>query len=364
MFYGKFPEKDHAGRDWPAKSARATTAGKKLNSHNFCGCIWAITGDGEHFQNELKLAGWSHNNCCFSCHCNKSDLPFNDFRASAEWRKTVVQHKGATPTKHEISKVPGVNGHSFCYDTLHILEEGVTSHVIANIMFDMVIHGEVDGATQELRIKTLFKKLCGQYEELGINSSNQVRRLQLSTFCNPKKKYDNFPELSGVKARHIRYLVSPFVQLCQEMCDDGSYKKHRLQCITSLEKMYTALETEGLHPPHQAYKDYKKSTDLCLLHYSKLAKIAISKHLLQWSTVHKHHLACHMPDQLRFLNCKFVSTYSGETMVGFMASLGHSCLNGTPPHMVSAKVAWRYRLGMHLRLTHGDFDVMGSDEEL
>ena len=69
-----------------------------------------------------------------------------------------------------------------------------------------------------------------------------------------------------------------------------------------------------------------------------------------------------MPDQFRYLNCRFVSTYSGETMVGFMASLGHSCLNGTPPHLVPTKVAWRFRLGMHLRLSH-NCELMDSEEE-
>ena len=128
--------------------------------------------------------------------------------------------------------------------------------------------------------------------------------------------------------------------------------------------MYEAMECQGLHPDESAYEQYKRSTEKCLLHYSKLAKIAISQNILQWNTVHKHHLACHMPEQFRHLNCRFVSTYSGETMVGFMASLGHACLNGTPPHLVPAKVAWRYRLGLHLRVTHGDFDLVDSEEEL
>lgn len=79
--------------------------------------------------------------------------------------------------------------------------------------------------------------------------------------------------------------------------------------------------------------------------------------------MHKHHLSCHMVEQFRYLNCKYVATYTGETMVGLMSSLGHACLNGTKPHLVPAKVAWRYRLGMHLRCTHGDFDVGGPDEE-
>ena len=52
-----------------------------------------------------------------------------------------------------------------------------------------------------------------------------------------------------------------------------------------------------------------------------------------------------------------------KTMVGFIANLAHACLNGTKPHLVPAKVAWRYRLGMHLRCSHGDFGVLNSDDE-
>ncbi len=70
---------------------------------------------------------------------------------------------------------------------------------------------------------------------------------------------------------------------------------------------------------------------MCFCTFSKVFKLALADKYLQWNTVLvKHHLACHMG--------KFVSTYTGETMVGYMASLGHSCLNGTPPHLVPAKV--------------------------
>ena len=123
------------------------------------------------------------------------------------------------------------------------------------------------------------------------------------------------------------------------------------------------MEDEGLHPQESAYMQYKKGTEKCLNCYTKLAKMTISQNLLQWNTVHKHHLSCHMIEQFRFTNSRFVSTCTGETMIGIMSSLAHTCLNGTPGHFVPAKVAWRYRLGLHLRLAHGDLEVMESDEE-
>ena len=364
MYFGKFPEKAADGKDWQHKSARGQKAGTLLNSAGLCGMIFAITADGEFFQNEYKLPGSSHAECCWSCGANRSSHPHNDYRAGAKWRETIKNHKDSNPTDHLIMTVPGINGYTLAYDSLHILELGVSAHIVANFMFDMVVKAELPGSSFEARLKELFRKLSGLYTELATDSSNQVRRLHLSTFCQPNKKWDSFPELSGVKAKQVRHLIPPLLELSQDLVDESSYKKHRLECIKNLNQMYEAMECQGLHPDESAYEQYKRSTEKCLLHYSKLAKIAISQNILQWNTVHKHHLACHMPEQFRHLNCRFVSTYSGETMVGFMASLGHACLNGTPPHLVPAKVAWRYRLGLHLRVTHGDFDLVDSEEEL
>jgi len=363
MYYGKFPEMNHQGKPWPAKSKRGEVAGSQLHSQGLCGMIFSITADGEFHQNHFGLPGASHNDCCWSCGANKSTHPHNDYRAEAKWRTTLKDHTVKSPTEHIITTVPGVNGYSFAYDSLHILELGVSSHILANIMFDLVVKGEIHESTQEARLKTLFRKLLEQYQEQGVDASHQVRRLQLSTFCQPKAKYSSFPDLTGIKGREVRHMVGPFVEICKDFNDGTPYKKHRMLCISNLSKMYECLEGQGLHPSTKAYQSFKKNTDLCLVHYSKLAKLAMSEGLLQWNTVHKHHLACHMPDQFQFLNCRFVATYTGETMVGFIANLAHACLNGTKPHLVPAKVAWRYRLGMHLRCAHGDFGVLNSDDE-
>ena len=52
MFFGKFPEKAADGKDWQHKSARGQKAGSLLNLHGLCGMIFAITADGEFFQNQ------------------------------------------------------------------------------------------------------------------------------------------------------------------------------------------------------------------------------------------------------------------------------------------------------------------------
>ena len=108
-----------------------------------------ITGDGEYFQNGYKIPAASRNQRCFSCFANKSDVPHNDYRATAAWRSTIIKHQGTCPTVRWIASVPGVVGESFAYDLLHVVDEGVASHICANVMFDLVI------TTQEARPKTL-----------------------------------------------------------------------------------------------------------------------------------------------------------------------------------------------------------------
>ena len=172
---------------------------------------------------------------------------------------TIKNHNKTSPTDHLVMTVPGINGYSFAYDSLHILDLGVSSHICANIMFDLVMKEELPGSTQEARLKELLKRVTNLYEELGTDSSNQLRRINFSTFCNPKAKHDSFPDLTGVKARIARYLIPLMLELCQTFVDETLYKKHRLQCITCLETMYQCMENQHLHPTERLTRTSRRT---------------------------------------------------------------------------------------------------------
>ena len=320
------------------------------------GFIFALAGDGEWFQNEYKLPGFAFNDCCFNCKANKSDIPFNDFRANATWRTTIIKHEGTCPTEHPVASIPGVVGETFAYDSLHILEEGVAAHAIGNVFFDFVVKPGWAG-TQDAKMKQLYQKIMREYLEQGIDSEHRVSKLSLSNFCNPKSKFSSFPVLTGLKARQIRYLLPCVLAICKEEEQDA-YGKHRTACLQNLESMYQCLDSGDMHFSESKRQGFRLATEKCLQHYTKCCKMCMEKKFLQWNIVHKHHLACHMPDQADFINPKYLTTYSGETMVGFMSSLAHACLNGTPPHLVAIKVAWRFRLALWLRLQGCDFECL------
>ena len=353
LYYGKFPEFDHLGKPWPAKTKRADQSGSHLWTQRVRGCLFCVTADGEFLQNELKLPGHSHNSCCFSCQANKSDIPHNDFRATAKWRSTLTKPGTPLPGGHPLGAVPGLNTFSVHYDTLHCLEEGVAAHALANTFFDLVVRGHAGAGTQDQNLQAVYRQIRQQYLEQGIDASHRIKKLSLTNFSAREKKYEKFPDLTGFKAKQIRYLVPVMAEILQFYTDeDDAYSLHRLQCLQNLNSMYELMDC-GLHMGKESILQFKKVTDLCLLHFARCAKLAMEAGLLQWNLIHKHHLVAHMPAQAAYLNPKLVSTYSGETMVGFMASLAHACLNGSPPHLVPEKVLWRFRLGMWLKYIHG-----------
>jgi len=182
----------------------------------------------------------------------------------------------------------------------------------------------------------------------------------MGNFCNPDNKHKFYPCLSGIKARHVRYLVPVCLKLCEEAVgvpgDDSTteYRKYRHLCTKWLEAMYKFLDcAEFLLTAHQQ-KGYSEATLNFLLCYTKCSKLADAQGLKKWNIVPKHHFCAHMPQQSEWLNPKHVTTYAGETMVGFMVQLGHSCLNGTPAFMVSKNMCWKMRLAMYIRLSLGN----------
>ena len=77
-------------------------------------------------------------------------------------------------------------------------------------------------------------ELPGLYTELGTDSSHQLGRIHLSNFCQPSNKWNVFPELSRVKAKQVRRLIPPILELRQDLQDDSPYRKCRTECVSNL----------------------------------------------------------------------------------------------------------------------------------
>ena len=116
----------------------SAAAGSPLNPNGYSGVIWSITADGENMQNSFCQAPVSMIAAGLARQTRVTDPTMT---TSEKGRATVGSHCGTSPTSHLLTTIPGVVGNTFAYDCLHILEEGVASHILANCMFDVVVTG-------------------------------------------------------------------------------------------------------------------------------------------------------------------------------------------------------------------------------
>ena len=121
MFFGKHPD---LGMKWNPKSWRASKAGVHLSESALHGWLFAITGDGEYFQNEFKLKGHSFNDCCFNCSPNKSIIPIKIFE---------LLPSGEAQLSGMLENAPQT---TWCPKTLELLEKAL--HMIVCIFWRRV----------------------------------------------------------------------------------------------------------------------------------------------------------------------------------------------------------------------------------
>lgn len=355
-FRGVHPETQHTGEPWPANSYRAKVAGKQL-FQGYKLWVFGINPDLEYLQNQFGLKCQSFDQCCWMCPANKSDIPFTDAAPFALWRQRLytAKHNRAKPaTEHMIMQIPGVVNETFCIETLHTNELGITSHYIGNVFWDQIYKKYGAGKTNTERMSNLWNLVMQTYSDLGISSSNRLGKLTLEMFSDPTRPHQDYPCLSQSKARQARYLLPVVVKISEANMDERpcSYTAHCMVAGKALLTMYEVMDKAGMHPKPMERIDFREAVDIFQMNYGRLAAESQAKDEKKWNVVNKFHYSAHSPDYFDFFNIRFCSAYGGETEVGLICALGHRCLDGTPPHKISSKLAYKYRLGQHLRLVH------------
>lgn len=321
------------------------------------GIIWVAPADCDHLSKDYGLPHHSKNQPCMRCKGNKSDIPISDVRPSAKWRHhcyTPEQLAREPLTTHWLLTAPGVGHFSFVYDTMHCLDIGVSSHVVANVFHDC-IYKDFAG-TKPTKMKLLNERMVQGYNELNISHTYRVRKLEFQYFGSISSPHQNYPELmsSAIKAAQTRHLVPVCLWILEKHCDATTeYQKRRLYCVKALSDLYGIIDRSPLFLSDEDHILYKKTTQKFLLHYLELSKMAAATSGLvgkyQWSFVPKFHYMEHIAEDSAYISPKAVWCYSGESMVGTTTRLAQACLSGMAPHNVPKTVVSKYRLGKHLQ---------------
>ena len=90
-----------------------------------------------------------------------------------------------------------------------------------------------------------------------------------------------------------------------------------------------------------------------LFHYKSLRMQSEADDMLNWHLVFKHHMAMHLSQSFKFMNCKFNWCFKSEDFVGRISVMAHSCCFGVKTTAITAKLMEKYRLLMYIKFSRG-----------
>jgi len=205
--------------------------------------------------------------------------------------------------------------------------------------------------TREKNLENLNNEIFSLYRDLDIDSSDQIRKLKLESFCNANRPHQEFPDLTrSIKARQVRYLIPVVAALCRNRGLRTEAQKHRFAAASHLQAMYSIVDANDWFVSSSDADAFLQHMNKFLLHYTWLAQHAFNLKLYKYSVVPKFHYCAHMGEQIRYLNLRATWCYGGETMAGIISTLGFSCLSGTPAQNVPTSLIGKYRVAIEIRL--------------
>lgn len=316
--------------------------------------LWSVQGDCENLANELHLPHYAASSLCAFCPANRSDIPFTDFRPNAACKQKAFG-QAALAAQDWVKLCPLLKAPSTCpktinFDIMHLAEcNGVVSHCLGNTFFELL---QGSGKPRAAGTQWLWGEVQDAYQTLGISANYRAPSLSFSNIADASSPHKSYPCLTGVKARCTRYLA-PVALLMAAKKKDTQQAMQRFMCLKHMCAMLDIVDEPGLFLSTATHTQFQNAVEAFLLHYSWLAKWAMKSGLMRWNIVPKHHYLSHLPEQARWLSPGACRLYGAEDYVGRLAHLSHACLAGTPSHKVSHQLCAKYRLAVHLWLTHG-----------
>jgi hypothetical protein len=313
-----------------------------------------LTGDHEHFSNNLKLPHWASDKWCWECHADRkghnTGLRFPE-GASCCTRRDRDDELGERLSPHPVFTIPGVTRHSVAQDALHILfTKGVLSHALASCLHTMCWDGlGRQTVSPAHRLGALFTRVQQLYLERA--SPTRLTNLRLKMFVDPDRPHAAYPTLRA-KGAETKHLLGIMAQIAEELSSPGSdHDLHRARLLSSISAFSDHMDACPMFPSEVQAAEARHHMQAFLKEAQWLKDRATAEGRMLWHIVPKHHMAEHMAEQFRFLNPRFVWTFRAEDFVGRVATLAHSVSFGTPARRLSTKIMEKYRLMLHIKYT-------------
>ena len=329
------------------------------------GSLCKVRGDWEFFTQLFHFGRWdSATEMCPFCLAasNRRDRAWSDFSDDAWWRDHIRTHQSyidnlircGRPLPILFDPVLGVIGlrlSCVMVDVLHTLDQGISSHIVANcIWYFAIIVGVFGGTNQKERIQRCYEDLKSWYRK---PENRKLYKVVGKLTVERVKASGDWPKLKA-KAAATRHLAAYALSLATrfgrcESLDDFTRLHDQLVIgvaqllvefyeIISVESMYLSAAAKARLP--------QLGNDLAKL-YARLSTIAFEKLQIDptwrlWKLSPKLHLFLHLccEQTIEWGNPRFWWCYGDEDMIGLMIGIAESVHPTTLAASVLAKWLW------------------------
>ena len=337
--------------------------GQPLSPGRFKGVLWCIQGDHEFFSNVLHLPHWNNDMPCWECDCVNADHPTKSVRilqpALASWTYVDTQAAAANPrSRHLIFSIPGVTTRLVRGDGLHIVfTKGIYGRLMGSVLHRLCWN-EKPGSHQRVapaqRLAIIFAMVQSLYRDA--QAPTRLTNLKLSMFiADEKKPHVTHPSLKS-KAAESKHLAPALLQVCKDMLDNSDPLDQHI--VEALDNICTLMELFDQAPAVLTSEEHSLAMSLAesfLDNYAWLNKWAIDNERMLFHYTIKFHTFWHLIQNSQFLNPRYHWCFKSEDFVGKVSRLAMSVSMGTKSTKISTKIAPKYRILLHLRLTRAGF---------
>ena len=325
MLEGKWPKKNYHGR--------AMANGGKDIAGGWRAALCQVRGDWAFYTEVFRFPAWnSAERMCWLCRASSTirRLSWADSRPGAGWRGTRWSHETyleflrgagiAIPIL--LVGIIGFRLECICIDTLHTVDQGLASHIIANVFWlYAVVRRVFGGDTQADCIAALFEHMKQWYKS---DRSARSSKLQGKLTVERIRTSKGWPKLKS-KAAATRHLAAYAVHLVQSF---GTPEDREVLAIVQLlQKFYTIIASQSMFLTKEAKEALPELGRNLAILYSGLAAKSAAAHSKMWKMMPKLHLFVHLCEwqAVEIGNPRSFWTYADEDLVGLLCEVARSC---------------------------------------
>jgi hypothetical protein len=290
---------------------------------------------------------------CIFCHATRDGgegKPSWRTVVEQDWpARTCEEETAARLSSHAWFSLPGMSLFSVSLDVLHVLDQGVATHLAGSILKD-IIFTDLKSLPRPQALAQIWTSIHEHlYPALGVTS--RLNNLTLSMIVgDPKSPHKQYPSLHA-HAAETRHLIPVLAELLNDYNNRSEHHKRRQAACVALAAWYQLVDEAPMFlSPSQVQKS-RSLMNTFMQHYSWLHERAKERGDTMYHIVQKFHFAIHLACSVSRGNPRFTWTYQAEDWVGRMASLALSTAHGTSLVDLTVGVVRRYRMLMHLRIT-------------